>query len=248
MRAGARALVPAERATADHDHDATTAIAGLPHYSRQFWRPGGNSEDRWASGRSGQSLAMRDDRPSATALLIAKSQLMLAQDPALSWAIGRDRARIYGACMDAVAGGRWRLTASARRRLALQERLGVPGIYLHYALRKLLIARIVDSLVRDQGIRQVVVVAAGFDPLCVLLHHAHPTVRWYEIDHPATQRHKAAALGGLPTGGNLVLLPIDLTRQSIADSLRAGRLSPGAPTLVIAEGITMYLTEEQIRR
>jgi methyltransferase (TIGR00027 family) len=149
--------------------------------------------------------------------------------------------------MDAAAGGSWRLTALARLRLALQERLGVPGIYLHYALRKLLIARLVDGLVRDHGIEQVVVVAAGFDPLCVLLHQAHPTVRWCELDHPATQRYKAAALSALSGGGNLALLPVDLARQSIADSFRAGGLSPGLPTLVIAEGITMYLTEERVR-
>ena len=130
---------------------------------------------------------------------------------------------------------------------AIVERLSVPGIYLHYALRKLEIARIVDALIRERDIGQVVVVAAGFDPLCALLHAVHPAVRWLELDHPATQRHKLAALATLPTGSNLALLPIDLTRESLADLFRDGRLRRGVATLVIAEGITMYLSDDRIR-
>jgi methyltransferase (TIGR00027 family) len=190
---------------------------------------------------------MRSDRPSATALLIAKSQLILAHDPALSWAVGPERAQIYSACVLAALGRAWSPTAIRRAGYAIAERLSVPGIYLHYALRKLEIARIVDALVRERGIGQVVVVAAGFDPLCALLHPVHPAVRWCELDHPATQRHKGAALATLLTGGNLALLPIDLTRQSLADLFRDGGLRRDVATLVIAEGITMYLPDDRIR-
>jgi len=190
---------------------------------------------------------MRNDRLSATALLIAKSQLVLAHDPALSWAVGPDRARIYRACVSAALGREWSPSAVTRTGYAIAERLSVPGIYLHYALRKLEIARIVDALIRERGVGQVVVVAAGFDPLCALLHPMHPAVRWYEIDHPATQRHKRGALSTLPTGDNLTLLPIDLTRESLADLFRDGRLRRDVATLVIAEGITMYLADDRIR-
>ena len=92
---------------------------------------------------------MRSDRPSATALLIAKSQLVLAHDPALSWAVGPERARIYRACVSAALGRAWSPTALRRAGYAIAERLSVPGIYLHYALRKLEIARIVDALIRE---------------------------------------------------------------------------------------------------
>ena len=190
---------------------------------------------------------MRNDRVSATALLIAKSQLVLARDPALSWAVGPERARIYGACVSAASGRAWSPTAVTRAGYAIAERISVPGIYLHYALRKLEIARIVAALIRERGIGQVVVVAAGFDPLCALLHAAHPAVRWYELDHPATQRHKSAALATLSPGDNLALLPIDLTRESLADLFRDGRLRRDVATLVIAEGITMYLSDDRIR-
>jgi O-methyltransferase involved in polyketide biosynthesis len=190
---------------------------------------------------------MRNDSVSATALLIAKSQLVLAHDPALSWAVGPDRARIYRACVSAALDREWTPAAATRAFYAIAERLSVPGIYLHYALRKLEIARIVDALIRQRGIGQVAVVAAGFDPLCALLHAAHPAVRWCELDHPATQRYKRAALATLPTGGNLTLLPIDLTRESIADLFRDGRLRRDVATLVIAEGITMYLGDDRIR-
>ena len=190
---------------------------------------------------------MRNDRVSATALLIAKSQLVLARDPALSWAVGPDRVRLYRACVSAVLGRAWSPTAMRRAGYAIVERLSVPGIYLHYAFRKLEIARIVDALIRERDIGQAVVVAAGFDPLCALLHAVHPAVRWLELDHPATQRHKRAALATVPTGGNLALLPIDLTRESLADLFRDRRLRRDVATLVIAEGITMYLADDRIR-
>jgi len=190
---------------------------------------------------------MRNDRVSATALLIAKSQLVLARDPALSWAVGPDRVRLYRACVSAALGREWIPTAMTGVAYAIAERLSIRGIYLHYALRKLEIARIVDALIREHGVGQVVVVAAGFDPLCALLHSVHPAVRWLELDHPATQRHKRAALATVPTGGNLALLPIDLTRESLADLFRDRRLRRDVATLVIAEGITMYLADDRIR-
>ena len=94
-------------------------------------------------------------------------------------------------------------THSARARLLLKivrqawfrpiakwiERFTIPGILLHYALRKKCIARLVRSALIN-GATQVVIVGAGFDPLSFELHQEFPGVQFWEIDHPATQRHK----------------------------------------------------------
>ncbi len=51
----------------------------------------------------------------------------------------------------------------------------------------------------------------------------------------------------MPTGSNLALLPIDLTRESLAGLFLDGRLRRDVATLVVAEGITMYLSDDRIR-
>jgi O-methyltransferase involved in polyketide biosynthesis len=90
-----------------------------------------------------------------------------------------------------------------------------------------------------------VIIAAGFDPLAALLHREYPDLKWIEIDHPATQRCKKAALDSLGRGHNLTLMPADLARQPVSSLFGRGGIEAEA-TLVIAEGITMYLTDDQI--
>ena len=187
---------------------------------------------------------MKDDEASATAMLIARSQLMLANDPDLAWAVGPERARIYSHAIE-IANGMRPLGIRSRIALALTEAVGIPGLYLHYALRKLRIEQIVRDYLRRAPVKQVVVVGAGFDPLATLLHRERPDVQWIEIDHPATQRWKKAALAELGTGANLALLPCDLARQPLASLFHDDAVKRRA-SLVIAEGITMYLDDLRI--
>ena len=69
------------------------------------------------------------------------------------------------------------------------ERLTIPGILLHYALRKKCIAGVARSALIN-GATQIVIIGAGFDPLSFELHQEFPSAQFWEIDHPATQRHK----------------------------------------------------------
>ena len=62
-----------------------------------------------------------------------------------------------------------------------------PGILLHYALRKKCTRELV-RLAFANGIAQVVILGAGFDPLSPELQGEFPTARFWEIDHPATPR------------------------------------------------------------
>src|SRR5260370_26697945 len=47
----------------------------------------------------------------------------------------------------------------------------------------------------DRGVRQIVVGAAGYDGRA--LRYARSGVRWFEVDHPATQRDKRDRLARL---------------------------------------------------
>lgn len=188
---------------------------------------------------------MKENKPSATALLIAKSQLLLAGDSLFAGIVDTARANYYRSFIESVIGAPWRLNLINRHWLKFTENISIPGIYLHYALRKRCIEQVAREFLDRAQIQQVVVIAAGFDPLLAMLSEQYKNVVFFELDHPATQRAKRAALH---SSDNLTLLPIDLTRQSIADVLGSSSFSADKPTLFIAEGITMYLDEQEIKR
>jgi methyltransferase (TIGR00027 family) len=92
----------------------------------------------------------------------------------------------------------------------------------------------------DRGVRQVVVGAAGYDGRS--LRYAKPGVRWFEVDHPATQRDKLARLKrlGIAAAG-VRFAAADFTRDPVAPRLRAAGLDPDEPSLFLLEGVAVYL-------
>lgn len=189
---------------------------------------------------------MNDGKPSATALLIAQSQLLLAKSDQAGDLIGAERAAYYRAFVEAAIGPGWRLTPARRWWLLAMERLSIPGLYLHFTLRKRCIENIVESFLSTARIEQVVMIAGGFDPLLAILARQFGRAVFLELDHPATQQIKRVALNGMGSPSNLTLIPVDLTKQAIDPVLLGTQFSPDKPTLFIAEGITMYLDEKDL--
>jgi len=189
---------------------------------------------------------MDDAKPSATALLIAQSQLLLAKSTSVGAVIGTERAAYYRAFVETAMGAGWRLTPIRRCWLTVMERFSVPGIYLHYTLRKQCIETIAEDLLSTGRIEQVVTIAGGLDPLLAMLARKFSGATFLELDHPATQWIKRVALKKIGETSNLTLIPMDLTKQSIGRALLGTTFSPDKPTLFIAEGITMYLDEEEL--
>ena len=205
---------------------------------------------------------MKANKPSATAILIARSQAMLAEtqpwaiDETYKWYYERFVEELGGAfyspVVDLLTGMVSSKTDSQhvftrrfnRRILKVIERCSIPGLYLHFALRKKLIESIVQGQIEKGAVKQVVVIAAGFDPLTAALHKNYPEVRFFELDHPATQVIKMAALAD--AGANLFFCPADLTTSSITDALAPAWFDASLPTIFIAEGITMYLDAKQV--
>ncbi len=72
--------------------------------------------------------------------------------------------------------------------------------------------------------------------------YAKPGVRWFEVDHPATQRDKLGRLKRLGIAASHVrFVEADFTRDPVADRLRAAGLDREAPGLFLLEGVAVYL-------
>ena len=93
----------------------------------------------------------------------------------------------------------------------------------------------------DAGVRQVVVMAAGYDSRAWRL--ARPGVTFFEVDHPATQNDKR----GRAPGGGPRYVPVEFGRDPVAEALAAAGFRAGEPSVCTVEGVTMYLTEPQVR-
>jgi methyltransferase (TIGR00027 family) len=201
-------------------------------------------------------ILMTGSRPSATAYLVAKGLLFLSFDPQLGFLVPGPAAEASGWFVESQ-----RLLRSLKRPwfralVRLLQSLSVPGILLHYALRKRYLEETVRNGLRD-GFRQVVILGAGFDTLAWRLHREFPEAGFWEVDHPLTQREKRRVLdarGGC--GANLHFLPVDFANfpANLPGSLR-GQICPRVgsaaydltrDTLFVAEGVLMYLKPAEI--
>ena len=99
----------------------------------------------------------------------------------------------------------------------------------------------------DAGIGQVVIGAAGYDGRA--FRYARPGVRWFEVDHPATQADKLERLArlGLDTG-HIRFIAADFTADPITEPLLAAGLDATAPALFTLEGIAVYLDLDTLTR
>jgi methyltransferase (TIGR00027 family) len=97
---------------------------------------------------------------------------------------------------------------------------------------------VVNALAR--GVTQVVSVGAGYDGRA--WRYAKPGVRWWEVDHPATQADKRARLErlGVPCD-HVAMVAHDLRHSGLAAGLSGAGFQPDAPALLVCEGVAVYL-------
>ena len=98
------------------------------------------------------------------------------------------------------------------------------------------------------GGRQIVILGAGFDCRAARFAAELAGSRVFEVDHAATQAAKRAGMAG-EAQAPVVYVPWNFETRPVAElpaALAADGLDPAAPTLVIWEGVTMYLTERAI--
>jgi methyltransferase (TIGR00027 family) len=193
---------------------------------------------------------VQHEQASRTALLIAASLVLLHHDAKYSRLVSKTSADLCAHVLEKHSS-RTRLFSKIVRQswfrpiAKLIERLTIPGILLHYALRKKCIRELVCSALAN-GVAQVVILGAGFDPLSSELQREFPTAVFWEIDHPATQRHKVRACSEIGIE-RVHFVAVDLAAAGLdTASLIKSDFDPAKRTFWIAEGLLMYFPADII--
>jgi len=192
---------------------------------------------------------MKENKASVTAYTVLQGIMYVAKGSAYDYLVPKDMATYGEKILSCSEEGRKRLAQIDKAGFSLgvqvREFLLLPGITLHYVLRK----RAIEQRTRDAlkaGVKQIVCLGAGFDSLAIRFAEEIPDVNFIEIDHPDTQQFKEQALKDSQKS-NLHYLSIDFTHQNLKDRLSDfAAFDPTLATLYICEGVTMYLTEEEI--
>ena len=104
---------------------------------------------------------------------------------------------------------------------------------------------VVESM--ERGVAQIVVAAAGYDGRA--LRYAKPGVRWFEVDHPDTQRDKRERLErlGIRTD-HVAFVAADFTIDDVSASLASVDHDRKVPTTFLCEGVAVYLERDVLAR
>jgi methyltransferase (TIGR00027 family) len=98
----------------------------------------------------------------------------------------------------------------------------------------------------QRGVRQCVVLGAGFDTFAYRQPDWARSLRIFEVDHRATQQEKRQRLqsAGIPTPTNLEFVAIDFELVSLREGLRTSTLNFSEPAFFSCLGVLVYLTQE----
>jgi methyltransferase (TIGR00027 family) len=109
----------------------------------------------------------------------------------------------------------------------------------YLAARTRFFDRVVVSAL-ERGIRQVVVAGAGYDGRA--WRYAKAGVRWFELDHPDTQHDKRERVArlGLPVE-HVAFVATDFVSDAVAPALVAGGLDTRLASVMLCEGVAVYL-------
>jgi methyltransferase (TIGR00027 family) len=103
-----------------------------------------------------------------------------------------------------------------------------------------------DELARavESNVAQYVILGAGLDTFAY--RNTYPSLRVFEIDHPATQawKHDQLDAAGIPIPPSLTFVPVDFEHQTLADALASSGLNTNVPAFFSWLGVTPYLTRE----
>jgi methyltransferase (TIGR00027 family) len=187
---------------------------------------------------------MQHEQASRTALVIAASLVLLHHDPRHSRLVSKSSADSCARVLEKHSV-QTRLFSKIVRQswfrpiAALIVRITIPGILLHYVLRKKCIRELARSALAN-GISQVAILGAGFDPLSSELQREFSTAEFWEIDHPATQHYKVRASSEIGVK-RVHFVAIDLGAAGLdRHALISSEFDPAKRTFWVAEGLLMY--------
>ncbi|MDI1443063.1 SAM-dependent methyltransferase [Polyangium sp. 6x1] len=195
---------------------------------------------------------MSHERTSLTAKKIARFLLLIDSVPRFAGLLPADAATTAEAILRASGAIPRRDIDMMRapwtqRFYEMAEVLTARGQLLWFGLRKRWMADAVEEAIAA-GATQLLVVGAGFDPLATMVARRHPEVTCVEVDAPATAGPKrAGVLGAGLERTNLHLCAADLSKRSLGEVLRETPWRSDARSVVVAEGLLMYLDAKDVK-
>ena len=194
---------------------------------------------------------IRKDKPSRTAYKVGVNIISLGSKPGMENVLPAGIVEATEKMLVAAGAANETVVRVARSKWAvsLYEWFDwmMPGQFEAFAYRKAFCERQVREMIRA-GARQILVLGAGYDTLGWRLAPEFPGVDFFEIDHPSTAIPKAKGIEALGQQDNLHLIGEDLGRRKMVDVLEAnGKWDKSAPTVIVAEGLLMYLAPEAVR-
>ncbi len=196
---------------------------------------------------------MPRNRPSLTAIKVARELVLLGRHEHIGPLLPAGAAKVTEDLLLATGGLKpWMLHVydNPRRRAWVEsgrECFG-PGLSARMGLRK----RFMDDEIREAiaaGATQILVVGAGYDTACMRLAPELEQCLFVEIDHPGTHGSKSDGVEALGrTSANLKLLGVDLAEATLSEALAPPEVGwdAQATSIVIAEGVLMYLSEAAV--
>jgi len=121
------------------------------------------------------------------------------------------------------------------------------GIY-EYVIARTKYFDAVFAEVLEQCFDQIVIFGAGFDSRALRFSKLNKGTRVFELDAPITQQDKLKEYISkrLVVPENLVFVPIDFNKDSLAEKTAQAGFIEGKKSLFMLEGVTMYLSQDAI--
>lgn len=194
---------------------------------------------------------MHKNKPSMTAYKVAMNILTLSAVPEMKLILPKGIIEVTEKLLIASGVTKERLVrwAKSKQMVSVYKAFDwiLPGQFEAFGYRK----AFCEYQVRDgikEGATQILVLGAGYDTLGWRLAPEFSEVNFFEIDHPNTAYLKAKGIEKMGTRSNLHLIAEDLGETKIIDVLNANQFwDSKAKSVVIAEGLLMYLNDESVK-
>ena len=111
-----------------------------------------------------------------------------------------------------------------------------------HCVRHRAIDELVLAAIAEHGVRQVVVIGAGYDMRASRFSQRINGVKWIEVDHPATQARKVALLRAMHEPKSVERVSVDLMDEPLERALARSSFDDTLDTCFVAEGVIHYLS------
>jgi methyltransferase (TIGR00027 family) len=177
---------------------------------------------------SASSTAMSVAKVRATHQLVDDDPLILA-DPIVLRLIGEES-------IEAI-----------RADASLRANAGAAAFRAHIVLRN----RYAEDCLMEaagRGVRQYVLLGAGYDTFAYRQPRGAQSLRIFEVDHPASQAAKRELLAsvGIDLPANLSFAPVNFENESLRDGLQRAGFDFAQPAFFSCLGVLVYLDEKSV--